>query len=48
MAFGQVLHPNNNAIAAIRAPGGDVTALAYVCAGLLPWRTAVLLLVPIS
>jgi len=49
MAFGKVQRLNNStAIDVIRAPGGDVTALAYVCAGQLPWRTAVHLLVPIS
>jgi hypothetical protein len=48
MAFGRVPHLNNNAIAAIRAPGGDVTALAFVCAAQLLWLTAVLLLTPVS
>jgi hypothetical protein len=43
MAFGQVPLLNNSAaIDVIRAPGGGVTALAFVCAAQLPRRTAVL------
>jgi hypothetical protein len=43
MAFGKVPLLNNSAaIDVIRAPGGDVTALACVCAAQLPWHTAVL------
>jgi hypothetical protein len=48
MAFGRVPHLNNNDIDAIRAPGGDVTALASVCAAPLPWLIAVLLLTRVS
>jgi hypothetical protein len=47
MAFGQVPHLTS-AIAAIRAPGGDVTELACVCAAQLRWLTAVPLLTPVS
>jgi hypothetical protein len=49
MVFGKVPHLNNSAaIDVIRAPGGDVTALAFVCAARLPLLTAVLPLHPVS
>jgi len=49
MAFGKVRRLNNSAaIDVIRAPGGDVTALASVCAAPLPWLIAVLRLTRIS
>jgi hypothetical protein len=42
MAFGKVPLLNNSAaIDVIRAPGGDVTELAFGCAGQLPLLTAV-------
>lgn len=42
MAFGKLPHLNNSAaIDVIRAPGGDVTALACECAAQLPLLTAV-------
>ena len=41
MVCGKVPRLNSYVIDVIRAPGGDVTALAFVCVVLLPWRTAV-------
>ena len=49
MAFGKVPHLNNSAaIDVIRAPGGDVTALAFACAARLLLLTGALPLHPVS
>ena len=49
MAFGKLPHLNNSAaIDVIRAPGGDVTALACECAAQLPLLTAVPPWAPVS